>query len=461
MADTEPDADVVVAGAGAAGLAAALAAAEGGCSVVLLDARPTYRTGSNTAMSTSMVPAGGSRWQEALGIDDSPDLLFADLLRKTHGEAAPDVARALTGVAPELVAWMADALGVPFELVTDFRYPGHSRDRCHALPDRSGRSMHRFLLEAVGEQPLITLAVPMRLADVSLDEGGAVRGAEVETPDGSREPISAPSVVLATNGFGADPQLVRRHIPEIVDGVYHGGDGSLGDAIRIGERHGFDLGFLDAYQGHGSLAFPHGVLLTWATVMYGAILVNQRGERFGDETSGYSEYAAKTLAQPSGVAWMVFDERVDRACRVFADYQDVVSSNAVRWADDLPGLAALVGADVGVLAATIEEADRAARTGGVDSFGRDQWGGPLNPPYAAVRVTGALFHTQGGLRVDGHARVLRGGEPVPGLYAAGGAAAGISGHGAAGYLAGNGLLSALGLGYLAGRHASATRGARS
>ena len=80
----------------------------------------------------------------------------------------------------------------------------------------------------------------------------------------------------------------------------------------------------------------------------------------------------------------------------------------------------------------------------------------LRPPYGSVKVTGALFHTQGGLRVDANARVLAGGTPIDGVYAAGGAAAGISGHGASGYLAGNGLLAALGLGYLAGRHIEAS-----
>ena len=91
-----------------------------------------------------------------------------------------------------------------------------------------------------------------------------------------------------------------------------------------------------------------------------------------------------------------------------------------------------------------------------DPFGRTLWPHVLEPPYACVKVTGALFHTQGGLRVDGHGAVLRDGRPIPGLYAAGGAAAGISGNGAEGYMSGNGLLSALGLGYLAGRDIAAT-----
>lgn len=435
-------------------MAAALKAADAGRSVILLEARETYRTGSNTAMSTSMVPAGGTRWQEAEGIDDSPELFLEDIMRKTHGEAEPEVAAALTHVAPELVTWLADYAGIPWELVTDFRYPGHSRDRCHALSDRSGRSLHRFLHGAIAEQPLITLAVPMRLVDLRLNKEGAVHGAEVEAPDGNREAITARAVVLATNGYGANAELVRQHMPEIAEGVYHGGDGSLGDAVLLGARLGLDLAYLDAYQGHGSLASPHGVLLTWATVMHGAFLVNQHGQRFADETIGYSEYAAQTLSQPGGVAWMIFDRRIDESCRVFADYQDVVSSRAVRWADDTRGLATLIGADPEVLASTLDASAGAARGELEDRFGREHWEATLVPPYAAVRVTGALFHTQGGLRVDGDARVLRAGEPVTGLYAAGGAAAGISGHGAAGYLAGNGLLSALGLGFLAGRHAA-------
>jgi fumarate reductase flavoprotein subunit len=184
--------------------------------------------------------------------------------------------------------------------------------------------------------------------------------------------------------------------------------------------------------------------------MHGAYLVNARGERFDDETIGYSEFGSRVVAQPGGNAWMVFDQRIDEACRSFADYQDILKAGAVRWAADAGTLAELIGADPDRLRATMDAAQAAASGADRDEFGRSRWESPLEPPYAAVKVAGALFHTQGGLLVDGQARVLRGGEPIQRLYAAGGAAAGISGHGADGYLAGNGLLSALGLGYLAG-----------
>jgi len=185
-------------------------------------------------------------------------------------------------------------------------------------------------------------------------------------------------------------------------------------------------------------------------VMHGAVIVNDSGRRFGDETTGYSEYAREVLKQPGGVAWIVLDRRIDRLSRSFGDYRDLVESGAIRWAADGDEAAAVVGCPPAEIRETLRAAER-SRLGAPDDFGRTFWEDALTPPYAMVRITGALFHTQGGVLVDGEGAVLRGGAPIPGLHAAGGAAAGISGHGPDGYLAGNGLLAALGLGYLAGR----------
>jgi fumarate reductase flavoprotein subunit len=445
--------DLLVAGAGAAGCAAALAAAERGSSVVLVDADEQFRRGCNTAMSTSMIPAAGSRWQRECGVDDSPDRFYDDIMRKTGAKAAATVARALVDVAPRLVVWLADTWGVPLSLVTDFRYPGHSADRCHAVPDRAGATLHAHLLTAVEAHDGITLMAPMALVDVTYE--GAVTAARVGAPGGGVEEVPVAAVVLATNGYGADADLVARHMPEIAGGVYFGGAHSRGDALRIGAGLGAGTAFLDAYQGHGSLAHPHAVLLTWATVMHGAVLVNARGRRFGDETEGYSEFGARTLAQPGGVAWMVYDARVHEAVQPFADYRALQEAGAVHWCADVEQLAGVIGTAPDAVAATLSAARACAEGRAGDPFGRATWDAPLAAPYATVKVTGALFHTQGGLRVDGDARVLRAdGTPIAGLYAAGGAAAGISGHGAGGYLAGNGLLSALGLGHLAGRAAA-------
>ncbi len=449
-----PDVDVVVAGGGGAGLAAALSVSDAGLSVALLEASETFRTGNNTSMSTSMIPSAGSRWQRAADIEDSPDVLYEDTMRKTKNQADPDVTRALAEVSVPLGEWLADECEIPLTLVTDVWYPGHSRLRHLCVPDRAGRTLLNHLLAAAETRPEITLITPLRAVDFEEQSAGLVQ-ITAQRPDGQTESLAAKALVLATNGFGANRDLVQRYIPEIADGLYFGGDGSQGDALLLGQRLGADVGYLDSYQGHGSVATPHGVLLTWTTVMNGAFVVNGEGKRFGDESTGYSEFAVPVLQQPGGEAWVIYDEAIEENAVPFADYQDLLTAKGVRWADDAAALARIIGAPEEVVADTVAATASYGRKEAEDPFGRTLWPHLLEPPYACVRVTGALFHTQGGLRVDGRAAVLREGQPIPGLYAAGGAAAGISGPGAQGYMSGNGLLSALGLGYLAGRDIAA------
>ncbi len=447
------DLDVVVAGGGAAGLAAGLRAAQGGATVVIAESRTHFRQESNTAMSTAMVPAGGTRWEAEAGVEDSPELFLGDVMAKTKGLADPVVSKVLTTVAPELVDWLAETIDVPISLATDVHYPGHSVTRCHTVPDRGGRTLHGALLRAAESHPNITLAVPLELTALDVVDGTVV-GAQLSEPGGEGEMVSCRAVVLATNGYGANTELIAEHIPEMDGALYFGGPASKGDALRLAMPLGADVSPLNAYQGHGSVATPHGVLLTWTSVMHGGIVVNRAGRRFGDETAGYSEYAASVLTQPGREAWVVFDETVHAACSSFYDYQELLASGAVRWGETAEELAAITGIDVDGLVETVETS-RLHANGEPDPLGRTFWESPLGERLAAVKVTGALFHTQGGLLVDDQARVTAGGTPIPGLHAAGGSAVGMSGQGAAGYLAGNGLLAALGLGWVAGRSITA------
>jgi fumarate reductase flavoprotein subunit len=448
--------DLVVAGAGG-GLVAALRAAQLGLDVLVVERSEHFARGNNTAMSTAMVPGAGTRWQADAGIDDSAEVFVADILRKSKGQADEPLARALAEVSAQLVTWMADDLGLPMSLVTDFPYPGHSRFRCHTVPGRSGRSMLAGLISSMRAQGRIVMLAPARLAGVSTGSGG-VESVTLTDPSGREETVPTRAVLLATNGFGAAPDLIARHIPEITGAVYHGSAESTGDALRIGMALGADTAYLDAYQGHAALAMPATTLAGWATIMHGGFLVDDCGRRFGDETVGYSEYARQVLAHAGGRAVLVLDQRIHDACLAFDDFRDTIDSGAVRWADTPLELAAAFGVDPVGLAATVARTAELARGGDVDEFGRTHWEAPLNPPYAGIRVSPALFHTQGGLRVDGDGRVLRpDGAAVPGLYASGGAAMGISGHGAGGYLAGNGLLPALGLAFLAAEHVAADR----
>lgn len=442
--------DLIVAGAGG-GLVAAIRAAQHGLSVLVIDSSGHFLAANNTAMSTAMIPGAGTRWQTEVGISDSPDDFFADIMAKTKGQADETLSRALVTVSGPLVEWLSDDLDMPMSLVTDFPYPGHSKLRCHTVPGRTGKALLRHLADRAEASPLIDFLVPAKLVDVIMTNG-AVSGVVVETPGGIEE-IPTKAVLLATNGFGANAALVGEHVPEIAGAVYYGSDESTGTALSIGATLGAATGFLDAYQGHAALAMPSATLAGWATVMHGGFLVNEAGARFGNETNGYSEYAQESLLHANGRAWIIIDRRIFEACLPFQDFQDTVAMNGVRWAATAQELASLAGIDPEGLMRTLEQSEQSATGRVSDAFERTFWEAPLSGELGAIFVQPALFHTQGGLRVDGDARVLDdAGEAITGLYASGGAAMGISGHGAAGYLAGNGLLPALGLAYLAAEH---------
>jgi fumarate reductase flavoprotein subunit len=215
---------------------------------------------------------------------------------------------------------------------------------------------------------------------------------------------------------------------------------------------------MSGYQGHGSVAHPHGILISWAVIMAGGFQVNKNGERFSDESLGYSEQAAIVLAQPDCIAFDIFDERIAAIARQFADFRQAEASGAIVEAPTLALLAKRLNLPPSALAQGLAEIEEAKRTRTPDHFGRKfAEAAPLAPPFKAVKVTGALFHTQGGLAVDRAARVLdTNGKPLANIFAAGGAAAGVSGPRASGYLSGNGLLTATVLGRIAGQAAAAS-----
>jgi fumarate reductase flavoprotein subunit len=263
-------------------------------------------------------------------------------------------------------------------------------------------------------------------------------------------------LLLACNGYGGNPELVRRFIPEMADALYFGHPGNRGDAVIWGEALGAELAHLGAYQGHGSVATPHNILITWAVVMRGGFQINSDGRRFCDESRGYSEQAADVLRQPGKVAWTIFDHRMAAVARQFEDFQNAERVGAIVQADSIDALAGAIHVPAAALAAEWNDVENLKAQGGRDRYGRQFTNEQAcEPPLCAVKVTGALFHTQGGLAIDARGRVKRkDGDVFANLYAAGGAAAGVSGSTAAGYLSGNGLLTATVLGRLAGRAAA-------
>jgi len=286
-----------------------------------------------------------------------------------------------------------------------------------------------------------------------------VKGVVLERPDGREERVACRALVAATCGFGANREMVRNFIPGFGRSNnyrYHGHEGNDGAGIRWGTALGARVGGMDSFQGYGALADPHAILLNYNVLMDGGIQINTFGERFCDELADISGQALVVLDQPGGVAWTIFDEARHNAVTELPEYQQLLSAGAVKRAVDVASLSKLIGAPVSRLAKTLIEAGDAATRRAACPFGRDFRGAAeLVASYRAVKVTGALFHTQGGLQLDSAARISReDGGALPNFFAAGGTARGISGDGASGYLPAAGLCSAVVLGRLAGGQAA-------
>lgn len=447
--------DVLVIGGGGCGLVAALAAAEKGAQVFLVE--KDKNPGGNTSLSQAMVPAAGTRLQKDAGVDDSPELMAEDILKYNGYQSDPELTLNVARESAKLVHWLMDNAGITFELVTEFLYPGLSRHRIHANHSRKGAHLVNDLLQTANGYESIDIAynAPVKRL-VATRDGVAVIGAEVEIEGIGKNLARAKKVILALNGFGANREMLQKYIPEMSEAYYFGHEGNTGEGILWGEALGAQLEYMGAYQAHGSVAHPHGTLLTWAVISLGGYQVNLQGRRFVNEYHGYSEHALDVLAQEEGVAIDIFDQRIYDTIFDYEDFQQCIKMGAIKKFQSIEELAMSFRLPPEEMTRTYEEFQTAARGQIPDPLGRKDFGKPLEPPLYGAKVTGALFHTQGGLKVNQLAQVIRtDGTPVPNLYAGGGTAAGFSGKaGPYGYLSANGLLAALVLGKIAGEKAS-------
>ncbi|MFI0353393.1 FAD-dependent oxidoreductase [Actinomadura sp. 9N407] len=430
--DTEVD--VAIVGGGACGVMAALRAARDPALIVAVFEKST-REGCNAAISSGSLAAGGTRWQAAAGIDDSPRRHADDILRASGDEEWRPVVEALCAAAPELVEWIADT-GYPIELGADMPRAGMTAPRLHTDTGRLGgaRLMRhlRALLEAhdniafVDEAPAVDL--------VSHD--GEVAGVVI-SQNGSLQRVRAEAVVLATDGFAGDQALVKEHLPHIGTPFYGGVSTSTGDGLAWARRLGGQVRNMGSGLRSGLVVVDHGTRVSPALPFNGAVLVGLDGERFVDEESkGYSSMAGILARQPGERAAMIWDATAMAATRESEMMRESLAAGAIHDSPTIEDLAASLGR-------TLEETERAL----TPLPGRRH----LTAPYHLAWVTHGLLATQGGLVIDPYGRVLDGmGAPIPRLYAGGGTACGLAGPHSDGYLSGNGLLSAFGMGWIIG-----------
>jgi fumarate reductase flavoprotein subunit len=439
------DVDVLVVGAGACGLAAAVAAHDAGVDVAIIE--KLDRPGGNSSLSTGSVPGAGTRFQREAGIVDSPAQFIADLTRTGRATDCPELLRRLAETSAETVEWLVDKVGARLELVTAYKHVGHSVPRLHAPASRRGRDLVDDLLVAI-EKRGISLAVGNSAQALIADANGVIIGVEVRTTGGESNRVIARKVVLAVNGFAGNRDLVARFCPEISGAQYFGARGSTGEAVLWGTKLGAALGNMGAYQGYAAVSDPHGTILSWTTIEKGGIIIDSTGNRFGDESIGYSGYAPNVMAT-HGPCFAIFDQKIFDVTAAEEEFLELANYGGVKKFEATKSL----GLDPDAVNAAIDSYNKSASGEQADGFGRCDFGlAPLSGTLYICRILPGLFHTQGGLVVDIDGRVLKPeGKPIPNLFAGGGAAAGISGRtGAWGYASGNGLLSAVGLGRLCG-----------
>jgi len=442
------DRDIIVIGAGGCGLMAALVAAKKGLRVLLLE--KTDKPGGGTAFSSKGIRAAGSRRQRELKINDSAALYTEDILRRNNSESDAVITRRLTETSGRVADFLTDETGLEFQ-IGEFAF-GHSAQRSHSW--KENKTITDFLFAAVEREKNIEVRFSMPVLALERDAAGGVVG--VKTNDGI---LVARKIILASGGFGASTELLSEYIPKAVDIPFPGHHGSTGDGIKMGLEMGAAVENMAAFQpypaylGPGKRAVPPEVALS------GGIMVDSAGRRFVDETRYPGGLGIKMLDLPGKQAYEIFDERIFQLYRNAPGLRslgNLVEAGLLLKAETPAELASKLGINAEGLKQTIGECNALAAGGEKDAFGRVLLH-VLEGPYYGIKVTVALYHTQGGLKVNANGEVVRAdGSIIHNLYAGGGVAVGVSGKGLEGYLPGNGQLASLGLGMIAAEHAAAS-----
>lgn len=443
---------IVIAGGGACGLTAALAARQQGADVLIIEKDATPR--GTTSMSQGTMCAAGTQAQKDAGIEDSPEQFFEDVMAKVNGETDPDFVRVITREAAPTIDWLSQKHDIPFAVDRSWRGLGHSIQRLHAPPNKTGEDLMGRLLQAA-ERAGADLLTSAEVTDVFADTDGRVHGVRVARPDGTQEDIGCDALILATCGFANNPDMIAEFIPEMAGSHVFTWENSQGDGIRWGMELGAAVADMTAFQGYGALAHPQELLFNYNYVIDGGVLVNLEGERFSDETADVSGQGVKVMRQPDHVAFMIYDQVLHDRYKHLHETKQALEVGAVKHGETIAALCGALNLPAQAVDQTLSDLAAAKAGSKTDAWGRDFTGThDLSPPYYGIRVTGALYHTQGGLEVDGNAQVKRaGGGVLPNLFAGGGAARGMSGPTCSGYMPAAGLCMAMTLGRLAGRAA--------
>ncbi len=490
MKEEQLEADVVVIGAGGAGMTAAIEAAKAGKKVILLEKEAI--TGGNTTRSTGGMNAAVTPYQdkvtfeEGAGVEktlenarnqygedlaaligvvedqydaylkapegyfDTLDLFMLDTLVGGKNINDKELVQVLSSQSAEGIEWLK-SIGADLESVGSFG--GASVKRIHRPVNAEGKtvSVGAYLVpiltknvEELGIQILFNTPATELILD-----NGAVTGVKAASKDTSYQ-IMAKAVVIATGGFGANVELCASYRPDLAGFVTTNAPGATGDGIQLGIAAGAATVDLDQIQIHPTVEQSTSALITEGLRGDGAILVNAEGKRFIDEVGTRDVVSAAEIAQPGSYAWLVIDQAMADASSVIGGY---ISRGLTVTGESYEALAKAMEVDAAAFTATMEAWNKSVADKKDEAFGRTSFANPLDTaPFYAVKIAPGVHHTMGGLKINPQTQVLtEKGEAIPGLYAAGEVTGGVHG---ANRLGGNAVADIIVFGRIAGQEAS-------
>ena len=442
--------DIVIIGAGGAGLSAAVAAAEtdGNLKIVVLEKQGII--GGNTNNSTGGVNAAETDIQKGLGIEDSKKLFYDDTMRGGKYENIPALVENFIEHAPVTISWLT---GLGADLSDVGLMGGSSVKRTHRPKGGTAIGPHLMkILKDATSNKNIEIRTSNKVTDLLSAVDGSVKGVKVQNANGSSYKLTSKAVIIATGGFGANLDMVTSLQPSLRGFATLNHPGATGDAFDWMKAIGGATVQMANIQIHPTAEVTNHILITEAVRGNGAILVNHESNRFCNEMNTRDVVSAAILDQTRGEAFLIFDQGVRKSLTAIETYanQHLLSEGAT-----VAELADAVGIPAETLSETISRYNAQQKVGADEDFGRSATEMPValeTAPYYAVRVTPAIHHTMGGLSVNTDTQVLKAdGTPIPRLYAAGEVTGGLHG---ANRLGGNGVADIVVNGRLAGIAAS-------
>lgn len=440
--------DIVVIGAGGAGLTAAIEAQAGGAHVIVLEKRSIM--GGNTNSSTGGINAAETRFQQNLGIADSKTIFFNDIMTGGHHLNDSILVQTLVEKGAPTLNWLSE-FGV--DLTDVGLMGGSSVARTHRPQGGVAIGPHLMMhLKHKATECGIDIRLGNKVTDVIRGEDGAVAGVEVAQADGPNYTISAKAVIIATGGFGANLDMVKQYRSELAGFSTVNHPGATGDAFSWVKKFDAQLYQMEQIQIHPTVEVSNCIMITEAVRGNGAILVNRNGKRFINELQTRDVVSAAILEQQGATAFLLFDQGVRESLSAINTY---AAQGLLQTAQSLDVLSQLTGIHTADLNTTVNTYNTYQAEGEDKDFGRTAVQMPralTTPPYYAIEVKPAIHHTMGGIHINEHCEVLKAdGTPVRGLYAAGEVTGGVHGGNR---LGGNGVADIVVFGRIAGAEAT-------